>query len=468
MIFQAIDETLDEFRSCFKYKTTFVWFLVVIMGFIIRFDHLGVTSFVRWLFLVPNSYELILNFFRTSSWDLGFVLDRWANIAVQKFPRIEFNGRALLIGDGIKISKEAKKMTGVKSLHQDSENSGKAKYIMGHHFNFVGMLVGKLSNAFCLPLQGRLHEGVDDFRPDKECSGEPKETLVTRMVFMVVNIAKKMGLLSYVVLDAYFATGPAFRILLSAFNTKGEQLVHLITRAKSSYVGYHFDDNPNEQFSKKNKVKLMDVFDSVEFFKEVKLMIYGELKTIKFYSEDLIWRPINDFVCFVYVKDGDQKYVLMCSDLKLNPLDIITIYSYRWKIETMFLHLKHLLGGFLYHFWSKLYPKLELGKEFDFKKINDLQKEKLSLVIEAIERFVNLAAISLGILQLLAIKFGSEIWKMYKGWLRTYSTELPSEGVVQSVIQMEFFASIKTGKVPVSRTLNMIMKHTRLHHFDQA
>jgi metallophosphoesterase superfamily enzyme len=43
--------------------------------------------------------------------------------------------------DGIKISKEADKMPGVKRLHQDSDNSGKAAYIYGHHHPVIGILV---------------------------------------------------------------------------------------------------------------------------------------------------------------------------------------------------------------------------------------------------------------------------------------------------------------------------------------
>ena len=57
-------------------------------------------------------------------------------------PIIRVDGRLLLAGDGIKISKEAEKMPGVKKLHQDSDNSGKAQYIYGHHHGVIGILAG--------------------------------------------------------------------------------------------------------------------------------------------------------------------------------------------------------------------------------------------------------------------------------------------------------------------------------------
>jgi metallophosphoesterase superfamily enzyme len=48
--------------------------------------------------------------------------------------------RPVLIGDNIKVAKEAQRMPGVKKLHQDSENSGKSEYIFGHNHGVVGIL----------------------------------------------------------------------------------------------------------------------------------------------------------------------------------------------------------------------------------------------------------------------------------------------------------------------------------------
>jgi hypothetical protein len=53
---------------------------------------------------------------------------------------IRFNDRLLLIGDGIKICKEALKMPGVKRLHQDSDNSGKGATIRGIILDTLGFL----------------------------------------------------------------------------------------------------------------------------------------------------------------------------------------------------------------------------------------------------------------------------------------------------------------------------------------
>ena len=70
-------------------------------------------------------------------------MHRWWQIVLSSsVPLITIDGRLLLGGDGIKISKEAEKMPGVKKLHQESDNSGKAPYIYGHHHGVIGVLAG--------------------------------------------------------------------------------------------------------------------------------------------------------------------------------------------------------------------------------------------------------------------------------------------------------------------------------------
>jgi hypothetical protein len=457
-MFKYADPILSEFDNCFSYRATYYWFLVIISGFIIRFDHNGVSSFVRYLFLEPKQYDLLLHFFRTDSWCLTVLTGQWVSVALNRFPATEFNGRILLIGDGIKVSKEAKKMPGVKKLRQESENSGKGEYIFGHYFNFVGILTGCARKLFCLPLQGRIHEGIDGVRPD-EGIGKYQASVVTRMARLIVQTSLVTGRLCYVAVDRYFATAPMFLILKESVNEKGEQIVHVITRAKKNYVGYFDRLFAEKRFDKEDKVPLTDRFDYPELFETVRLNICGQIKEVECFCINLLWSPIKDFVRFVCVKDGDREYILMCSDLTLPVNHIITGYIYRSKIETMFLTLKHLLGGFCYHFWTEVWPEPDPGEHLNFSELTQYQQEKITRAINPVERFVNLACISLGILEYICLTHASEIWEKYAGWLRTRSSEIPSEGVAQSVMQVEFFMSLH--KVPNSETLRILQQKRR-------
>ena len=84
-----IEEFLTDFRCCFQYTVTFNWFLVIILGFIVRSDHLGVSSFVRCFYFQSKAYNSLLCFFRSSAWSLTDLLDRWVETLItQLVPKI--------------------------------------------------------------------------------------------------------------------------------------------------------------------------------------------------------------------------------------------------------------------------------------------------------------------------------------------------------------------------------------------
>lgn len=62
------------------------------------------------------------------------------------------------------------------------------------------------------------------------------------------------------------------------------------------------------------------------------------------------------------------------------------------------------------------------------KKPGDDNLAKVRRCFAAYERFVMLGAIALGLLQLIALKYESLVWKEFQGFLRTKSRSLPSGG----------------------------------------
>jgi hypothetical protein len=53
---------------------------------------------------------------------------------------------------------------------------------------------------------------------------------------------------------------------------------------------------------------------------------------------------------------------------------------------------------------------------------------------QAYETFVLCAAIALGLLQLIALRFGPAVWQQHTLYLRTQSRDLPSEKTVKQVL----------------------------------
>jgi len=187
-----------SFRDAFPRGATFQWFVVALFGFIVRVDHHGVSSSIRWLRVRDDLYETFLAFFRSDALKLGKVLRHWQLLVARRCAMHTRAGAFVLIGDGIKAAKEAKFMPGVKKLHQESENSGKAPWIFGHHFGVVGMLAGITGKRFCIPLAGELHEGALALRSlqgkrPPTVNGVEKTTVVTLMGELVATVTRTLA-----------------------------------------------------------------------------------------------------------------------------------------------------------------------------------------------------------------------------------------------------------------------------------
>ena len=147
---------------------------------------------------------------------------------------------------------------------------------------------------------------------------------------------------------------------------------------------------------------------------------------------------------FVLVVDGTERFILMCSDLTLPAPQIVRAYSYRFKIEVSFKVLKHLMGAFYYRFWTSAWPRIGKRTVSNLSDITDSRRKRLiQQTADAIEAFANFACIATGILQIIALNFHETIWKKYAGWLRTVTSTIPSEEVVKSVIQQEYYHNFR-------------------------
>jgi hypothetical protein len=307
---------------------------------------------------------------------------------------------------------------------------------------------------FCIPLCAELHEGVADIRrlqnkADPLIDGRAKVSITTLMAAMAADLVAAMGRRCLLVLDAYFAVGPVLAILKKVVDPDGQPLVHVVTRAKSNVVGY---GDPLSKPGRRGrpctygpKLKLMALFEArAAAFEQTVIELYGCCKTVSFLCLDLVWKPVGEKIRFVLVKDGTERFILMSTDLTLLAPDIIRAYSYRFKIEVSFKVLKHLMGVFFYRFWTAAWPRINKRTISDLSDITDSRRQKLIReTTNAIEAFANFGCIATGILQIIALNFHQKIWRNYDGWLRTVTSTIPSEEIVKSVIQQEYYHNFR-------------------------
>ena len=447
---------LMALSDSFARQATFHWFVIAVVGLLVRLDHHGVSSTIRWLRIRPDAYEAFLAFFRSKALRLPALLHDWQLLVAARSARTTSAGAWVLLGDGIKVAKEAERMPGVKKLHQKSDNSAKPPWIIGHHFGVVGMVLGTAEKSFCVPLAGELHEGAPGLRtlqgkPAPRVAGAEKTTVVSLMGHLVQTVAANLGERCLVVLDAFFSVGDTFRMAQAAGPGQGPRRLHVLTRAKRNVVAY---DDPHYSGRGRpptygRKLALQTLFTArSDAFQPITVRAYDEVKTVWVLCLDLVWKPIGEKLRFVLVQDQAQSCILMCSDFALTPQEIVELYASRFKIEVTFKTLKHLLGGFAYHFWTSAWPDAQ-GRALGVEQVKELPERTQRLIADAmnaIEAFVNIALIATGMLQLLAIDCTEQVRKRHRWWLRTYSSDVPSEEMVKTILQHEFYHHFRVFK----------------------
>lgn len=426
-LLQEVETLVSQFRSVFSREAAFAWFVIVIWALMLRMEAAGVTSIVRCLGLAASDYYNLLHFFHGSAFCVHALCHKWIEIVKHTAPLLLLEGKPLYVVDAIEVGKAGSKMPGVKLLHQQSNDNTKPDYIRGHFWGALSVLVGTAAHVFALPLRLQIHDGLK--RSPSEAA-----TLIDKMHTLLTTTLNQAGT---VVADAYYSTHGFLRALVAA-------RLHYIGKIRSTTVAYEAPPplscpRPRGRPRKYGpKVKLRKLFEHPQLFKPASLELYGDLKDILFYSLDLFWQGLwVRFVLTLY-PDGTRS-ILISTNTHLSPEAILYAYSLRFKIEVSFKALVHVLFAFSYHFWMKAMSKISWGDgDLYLHRSGAKFRPQIYRKLEAYERFVNLSAIALGILQVLALNFPSLIWQRFPVWLRTLPKHaFPSENIVRLTLQHE-------------------------------
>jgi len=394
--------------------------VLVLVGFCVRSDLAGVTSFVRAVGLRPEVYRRLLHLFHSDGIDLEALTRVWCLLTLKLFTPVRVGGRIVCLADGLKAAKEGKKMPAVKKLHQESQDNSKPEYIMGHSFQAISLLVsGPAQCFFAVPLISRIHEGV-------LWSRNGKRTLLDKMASLFLEVGTALDQPLILVADAYYGSRKMILPLLK----KGH---HLVTRLRITAVAYYIAPTPEKR--KKGhprvygeKVTLRELAKDTAAFLTAASPVYGESGVVLTYRcIDLLWRPIGRLARFVIVRHPTRGVVfLLSSDTTMNPLDIIALYGYRFKIEVGFRQALHVTGAYAYHFWMKSMKPIRKndGNQKLYTK-SAPYKSAVRRKLKAYHVYVQLACIAQGLLQHLAFNYSSQVWRQFRSWLRTMNTQRP-------------------------------------------
>lgn len=436
---------IEPIRVCCSRTQSFLWLAVTMAGISTRKDLAGVSSIVRALGLVANCYDRLLDFIHSSATDVDRLSRQWAKSVLTRLPGVVYEGgMPILLGDGIKIAKRGCKMPGVRVLHQVSESNTKPEYIMGHSLQVVSLLVSAAGSFFAVPLSARIHEGLI-------FSNRDKRTLQTKFIGLVDQLG--IALPFYLVADAYYACHQVALHLI-------QNGCHLISRVRKNTVAFE----PCQAARKRGrgrpriygkKLRLFDLFeDSTQEWKEVESPAYGEKGVmIRYLCLNLVWKPIQRLARFVLVDHPSRgRTIFLCTNLSLDPVAIIRLYSLRFKIELSFKQAVRTLGVYSYHFWMMTMDKIarRSGDQYLHRK-TDEYRAAVRRKIAAYHRYIQIGLIAQGVLQCLAVTKPALVWKSFGSWLCTIRPDVPpSELVVMSALRNtlpEFLAGYGPGAI---------------------
>ncbi len=366
-----IDKILFSFESCFSREAAFRWFVILTVGLMLRSDKLGVTCVIRDPALKPDCYLSMLHFFRASSWSLDRIRQCWFQTVLRFFPLYQESSFHVLVGDGVKQSKEGRRIPGVKKLCQESENSAKPQFIHGHMFGGLGILAGSICSMACVPLSLRLHDGLQD-----TCGRESSAV------------------------------------------------------SGASHV--------------------------------VQMVLYGKKEKLRYYSIDLLWgQKLYQELRFVLVEYNKTQSILAGTSLELDPLSMIRLYSFRFRIECTFRELKQQTGAFCYHFWSKHMPRLNYyRKKTELSPLeqvkSDHARRKIMQAVRAVEMHMTLSCIAMGSVQCLLLRMKGKLCSEQIRYQCTPSKGKVSEGAMMHYLRKHIFRFM--GQNPELRITRLIQE----------
>ncbi|MFQ5479614.1 MAG: transposase, partial [Candidatus Binatia bacterium] len=418
-------QCVGELRPACRKLRTFLWMMMVMAALCTRSDLAGVTSFVRVLGLLPESYPCMLHLFRSKALSLDRLTEIWAQLAVRLFRPLVVGEYLICVADGIKAPKEGRLMPAVKKLHQASSSNSKPTYIMGHSLQAISVLVqGCAGSVAAIPIVSRIHEGL-------VWSNRDQRTLLDKLVALLAGVVKVWQRPVILVADAYYASRKVIEPLLA----RGD---HLVTRCRINTVAYEQAAPPAKRRRGRPrlygaKIRLRDLAANTAGYDTIASPVYGDSDvTLHYKCIDLLWRPVGHLVRFVVVVHPRRGTIfLMSTDTQMDPVDVIRLYGYRFKIELGFRHAVHVIGAYAYHFWmAEMTPLARNSGDQYMHMKSQRYRDQVKDKIGAYHLHVQLGCIAQGLMLHLSLNFSGEVWRQFRSWLRTMNVDQPPSELV--------------------------------------
>jgi len=364
----------------FAYFRAYVWALMVVEG------RKCMTRLARCAFFHPRDLSSWERFLAEHRWSLTALTERLVTLVVTKLgDRLQVHGAYLLGKATTLVAKTTKRMLGVQKWKDHSDNADRGAYLVGHHWNLVGLISQWEARWLCWPLVMRFVPGLKGARQWMVGDTVEPMSFWDAALAAILEVTRCLGEASVrVVADAYYSKAP----FLNGLVARG---IHVISRLRKDAVGWD-DPEPRPSGTRGRQPRhgrkwtLASLLPAETPTRE-RLTLYGKLAEVVFVVRDVWLRDVAQKVRVVVLEGAKEPFILVSTDLTLSALQIIEIYGARFSIELTIRDLKQHFG---------------LG---DYQCTTTL----------AILRFVHLACVAFGLWRLLLLEH------LEAGWLQVTS-----------------------------------------------
>ena len=363
---------VNALRPAFSRKKTFFWFVLITLGFCMSAysDRCGgVSRFVRLLGINPKHYTSMLHFFSSAAINPTELVKLWVGLFLNHDGLLssfayKHNGLINLLVDVHNSSHEGHKMPGTKKLIQCSENNSKKAFIKGHAHQTVSLVCqapgpskqeNKLPQYVSVPLTGGIHLGTKESRDDQA-------TLFTKFVDMI-EVFLPTHLAFNLIGDSYYSASSFVKDMLQKFPKS-----QVIMKVRSNAVAYKDPEPPppGKRGRKRKygtKIRLKDLFSDISQFRKETATIYNQKEEVLIREKVLFSRNLGRKTLFILViLPHGRRTIFSTLNLQARAIDIIELYSLRFKIEEGYKEGNQTLGSYLYRFWLKCLKPNPRGK----------------------------------------------------------------------------------------------------------
>jgi hypothetical protein len=321
----------------FAYFQSYLWALMVVEG------RKCMTRLARCAFFHQRDLSSWERFLAGHRWSVTAVTERLVRLVVTKLgDQLQVHGAYLLGKDTTLVAKTAKRMLGVQTWKDHSGNADRGPYLVGHHWNLVGLISLWGGRWLCWPLVMRLVPGLQGAR--QWLVGEAVEPMSfwDAAIAAILEVTRYLGEASVrVVADAYYSKAP----FLHGLRARG---IDVMSRLRKDAVGW---DDPEPQPPSKrgrkphygSKWTLASLLTTETLTRE-RLTLYGTLTEVVFVVRDVWLRDVAQKVRVVVLEGAKEPIILVSTDLSLSALQIIEIYGARFSIELTIRDLKQHFG----------------------------------------------------------------------------------------------------------------------------